>query len=63
MARLNGCSYLQRAGHGMAAAHVLMTASHWTDPGAIQYLPLYTCPPLRGLLGLKKIHKKTMKLV
>lgn len=27
MAGLNGCSYLQCAGHGMAAAHVLTTAS------------------------------------
>lgn len=48
-ALLNGCSYLQYAGHGTAVAHVLMTASHWTDVGAAQYLPLYTCPLFRGL--------------
>lgn len=48
-AGLNGCSYLQYAGHGMAAAHVLMTASHWTDSGSVQYLPLYTCPPHTSL--------------
>lgn len=46
---LNGWSYLQYAGHGMAAAHVLMTASHWTVSGAIQYLPLYTCRLVRRL--------------
>lgn len=49
---LNGCSYLQCAGCGMAAAHVPMTASHWTKSGAIQYLPLYTCRLLTGLRGV-----------
>lgn len=49
---LNGCSYRQCAGQGRATAHVLMTASHWTGSGAIQCLPLYTCPLVRGLRGL-----------
>lgn len=51
---LNGCSYLQCASHGMAAAHVLMTASHWTDYGATQHNTPYCTPvPLfRGLQGL-----------
>lgn len=46
---LNSCSYLQYAGSGMAAAHVLMTASHWTDPYATWSLLLYTCSLVTGL--------------
>lgn len=58
MAPLNSRSYLQCAGHGTAAAHVLMTASCWT--GAKQYLLPHTCPheetytacEIRSFLGL-----------